>query len=57
MESKYLGVIEAANYLGVSRNTLRRWEDAGAIMPLRTPTNARRYTKEQLDALLTRPDA
>ena len=53
MESKYLGVIEAAKYLGVSRNTLRRWEDAGAITPLRTPTNARRYTREQLDALLT----
>lgn len=55
MESKYLGIIEAAKYLGVSRNTLRRWEDAGAITPLRTPTNARRYTKEQLDALLTQP--
>ena len=55
MESKYLGVTEAAKYLGVSRHTLRRWEDAGAITPLRTPTNARRYTREQLDAILTRP--
>lgn len=55
MESKYLGVIEAATYLGVSRHTLRRWEDAGAITPLRTPTNARRYTKAELDAILTRP--
>lgn len=55
MESKYLGVIEAATYLGVSRHTLRRWESAGAITPLRTPTNARRYTKDELDAILTRP--
>lgn len=55
MESKYLGVIEAATYLGVSRNTLRNWENAGAITPLRTPTNKRRYTREQLDAIFTRP--
>lgn len=55
MESKYLGVTEAATYLGVSRHTLRRWEDAGAITPLRTPTNARRYTRAELDAILTRP--
>ena len=52
---KYLRIAEAAKYLGVSRNTLRRWEDAGAITPLRTPTNKRRYTREQLDAILTRP--
>ena len=52
---KYLRIAEAAKYLGVSPNTLRRWEDAGAITPLRTPTNARRYTREQLDAILTRP--
>ena len=55
MESKYLGVTEAATYLGISRRTLRRWEDAGAITPLRTPTNKRRYTRAQLDAILTEP--
>ena len=55
MESKYLGVTEAAKYLGVSPNTLRNWEDAGMISPARTPTNARRYTKAELDAILTRP--
>ena len=55
MEPKYLGVTEAATYLGISRRTLRRWEDAGAITPLRTPTNKRRYTRAQLDAILTRP--
>ena len=55
MESKYLGVTEAAKYLGVSASTLRNWEDAGMISPARTPTNARRYTKAELDAILTRP--
>ena len=55
MESKYLGVTEAAKYLGVSANTLRNWEDPGMISPARTPTNARRYTRAELDAILTRP--
>ena len=54
---KYLRIAEAAKYLGVSPNTLRNWEDAGMVSPVRTPTNARRYTKDQLDALLTRPSA
>lgn len=57
MEAKYLGITEAAKYLGVSRNTLRRWEDAGAITPLRTPTQVRKYTRDQLDALLASTDA
>ena len=55
MESKYLRIAEAAKYLGVSTSTLRNWEDAGMISPARTPTNARRYTREQLDAILTHP--
>ena len=54
-QGKYLRIAEAAKYLGVATNTLRRWEDAGMISPARTPTNARRYTKEQLDNVLTRP--
>ena len=52
---KYLRIAEAAKYLGVSTSTLRNWEDAGIITPVRTPTNARRYTKAELDAILTRP--
>ena len=52
---KYWRIAEAAKYLGVSTSTLRNWEDAGMITPLRTPTNARRYTREQLDAILTHP--
>lgn len=52
---KYLRIAEAAKFLGVSTSTLRNWEDAGIITPVRTPTNARRYTREQLEALLTQP--
>lgn len=55
-QGKYLRIAEAAKYLGVSTSTLRNWEDAGMISPARTPTNARRYTREQLDAILTHPN-
>ena len=54
-QGKYLRIAEAAKYLGVSTSTLRNWEDAGIISPARTPTNARRYTQAELDAILTRP--
>lgn len=47
----------AALYLGVSEDTLKRWEKAGRITPRRTPSGARRYTYEELDALTVRPGA
>ena len=41
---------EAAKYLGVSAESLRRWEKQGLIKPMRTPVGSYRiYTKEQLD--------
>jgi len=43
----------AAQYLNVSRDTLRRWEKKGQLKPYRTPTNRRLYTKKQLDKLLS----
>jgi len=46
---KWIAIGEAAKYLGISRDTLRRWEKAGRIKPYRSPTNRRYYTKEQLD--------
>lgn len=44
---------EAAEYLGVSLATVRRWSDAG-VGPAcwRTPGGARRYDKAELDAWL-----
>ena len=51
--SDYLRISEAAEYLGVSPNTLRNWENAGKIAAHRHPVNGYRLFKQQdLDALL-----
>lgn len=47
-----ISIGQAAKYLGISRDTLRRWEKAGKITPVRSPTNRRYYTKKQLDELM-----
>lgn len=43
---------EAANRLRVHRNTLLRWEAAGFITAVRTPTGQRRYRAEEIDELM-----
>lgn len=49
----YLRVSEAAEYLGVSPNTLRNWVNAGKIVAIRHPVNDYRlFKREDLDALL-----
>ena len=49
----FLRISEAAEYLGVSPNTLRNWERAGKIIAHRHPLNRYRlFKKEELDALL-----
>ncbi|WP_237225500.1 MerR family transcriptional regulator [Rubinisphaera sp. JC750] len=49
----FLRISEAADYLGVSPNTLRNWENAGKIAAHRHPVNGYRlFKKEDLDALL-----
>ena len=51
--SDYLRVSEAAEYLGISPNTLRNWERAGKIVAHRHPMNHYRlFKREELDALL-----
>ena len=51
--SDYMRVAEAADYLGVSPNTLRNWVNAGKIAAVRHPVNAYRlFKREDLDALL-----
>ena len=42
----------AAQYLGVSKRTLQRWDHEGKLVPERLPSGARRYTVEQLDAFV-----
>jgi excisionase family DNA binding protein len=43
---------EAANQLGVSVQTVRRWERSGALAAVRTPGNQRRFRRSDVDALL-----
>ena len=51
--SDFLRISEAAEYLGVSPNTLRNWVNAGKIVAVRHPVNDYRLFKgEDLDALL-----
>ena len=51
----YLRIAEAAEYLGVSPNTLRNWENAGKLLAHRHPVNHYRlFRREELEALLKR---
>lgn len=49
MEKEYLSVAEVADILSVSKETLRRWDRAGKLTPIRHPINNYRvYHKSQL---------
>lgn len=51
--SDYLTVGEAADYLGVSKDTLRRWDRAKKLVARRGPMSRYRlYSKKDLDAVL-----
>ncbi|HUT09611.1 MAG TPA: helix-turn-helix domain-containing protein [Thermoguttaceae bacterium] len=51
--AEYLRIAEAADYLGVCRNTLRNWGRAGKIPEYRHPVNNYRLFKvSDLEALL-----
>lgn len=51
--SDFLRISAAAEYLGVSPNTLRNWGKAGKLVSLRHPVNQYRlYKREDLDAVL-----
>lgn len=51
--SDFLTVGEAAEYLGVSRDSLRRWDRAGKLKARRHPiTGYRLYLKDELDRVL-----
>jgi excisionase family DNA binding protein len=44
---------QAADYLGVSLATIRRWTDAGHIGCYRTPGGQRRFSRAQLDNFIS----
>ncbi len=49
----YLTVKAAAEFLGVSPETLRNWDDAGKLRAIRHPVNGYRlYDPKMLEALL-----
>ena len=51
--SDYLTIKEAAEYLGVSTNTLRNWDRGGKLIAYRHPLNDYRlYKKSELEKLL-----
>ena len=45
-------VSQAAERLGVSIATVRRWSNAGFLQGTRTPGGQRRFTQDQLDAFV-----
>jgi molybdopterin-binding protein len=50
-----LSVGEAAQALGVSADTLRRWDRAGALRTVRDARNRRRVPREEVERLSARP--
>jgi excisionase family DNA binding protein len=49
----FLRISDAADYLGVSPNTLRNWERTGKIAAHRHPVNGYRlFRQQELDSLL-----
>ena len=54
---EYLTVKEAAEYLGVAKNTMRNWEAGGKIPVHRHPiNNYRLYKVSDLDELLRKAE-
>lgn len=48
---------QAADYLNVTQDTLRRWDITGKLVSLKTSGGHRRYRKSQLDAYIGIPEA
>ena len=52
---EFLQIAEAADYLGVCKNTLRNWGLAGKLKEYRHPiNNYRLYKKSELERLLNK---
>jgi len=51
----YLTVKQAAEFIGVSPATLRRWDKTGKLKAIKNPmNNYRLYRKDELEAFLRR---
>lgn len=49
----WLSIGEAASLLGLSIETLRRYDASGRLKAFRSPGNQRRYRRSQINAALT----
>jgi excisionase family DNA binding protein len=47
-----LSISQAADELGVSLGTIRRWSDMGYLESYRTPGGQRRFSREHIDRFL-----
>ncbi len=47
MEEKLLTISQAAEYLGVSLNTLRRWDESGKLIAIKKDGGTHRYYREK----------
>jgi len=47
MEEKLLTISQAAEYLGVSLNTLRRWDESGKLVAIKKDSGTHRYYREK----------
>lgn len=52
--NELLTVAQAAKLLNIHPRTLRRWTKAGIAQDMRTPTNQRRFTLEEVERLMPR---
>ena len=48
-----LSTSQAAEALGVSLGTIRRWSDMGYLQSYRTPGGQRRFSREQIERFVT----
>ena len=49
-QEEFLSIQEAATYLDVSVNTLRRWDEKNKLKPVRNPANGYRvYNRADLE--------
>ncbi len=52
---RMLTVGQAADYIGVSPSSIRKWSDRGLIQAYRTPGGDRRFSIDDLDELIRVP--
>ncbi len=51
--ARLLNVGQAAEYVGVSAASLRKWSNEGLVTVYRTPGGQRRYSRDDLDRFMS----